>query len=254
MSFDHLLPWLLSIALLTVRLTVAVALSPALTAFGIPAIVRILLTVALALLTFANREAVPAAAVWAGDPAQLVLPMLAEISIGAFLGLGVHLVLAAFALAGRVLDVQVGIAIGSLFDPVTRSSSNVLGSLATLVGVTLFMVTEAHLQLARLLAQSLDVLPLGAWPELSDPLQPLLAAGSMFTLGLVLAAPIVMALLLTDVVVAVVSRNMPQMNVLVLVVPIKVLIGYLVLACTLRNWATLLQQGFGYMVERLGVH
>jgi flagellar biosynthesis protein FliR len=251
MSSGLLLPWIVSVALLTVRLTVAVALSPALSAYGTPATVRIALTLVLAALTFAYRAAVPAAAAWVADPALLVLPVLAEVFIGALLGLGVHVVLAALALAGRLMDVQVGFSIGSVFDPVTRTSSNVLGSMTGLLGVTLFFVSDAHLQLAQLVSQSVDVLPLGEMPTLNDPMRPILAAGSMFALGLAFAAPLAMALLLTDVAIGVASRNMPQINVLILAMPVKVIVGYGVLAFAVLGWAPLLSQGLARMADLL---
>jgi flagellar biosynthetic protein FliR len=247
MSADPLLPWVVSVALLTLRLTVALALSPALSAYGIPATVRIALTLALAALTFAYRSPVPAAAGWVADPAALLMPILAEVFIGALLGLGVHVVLAALALAGRLMDVQVGFAIGSVFDPVTRTSSNVLGSMTGLLGVTLFIVSDAHLQLAQLISQSVDALPLGELPALNDPMRPLFAAGSMFALGLAFAAPVAVALLLTDLAIGVASRNMPQINVLILAMPLKVIIGYGVLALAVIGWAPLMSRGFAHM-------
>jgi len=253
MNFDPLLPWIMSVAMLTVRLTVALALSPAFSAYGVPATLRIALTLALAALTFAYRNPVPAATAWAADPTTLAVPVLAEIFIGGLLGLGVHVVLAALALAGRLMDVQIGFAIGSVFDPVSRTSSNVLGSITGLVGVTLFVVTDAHSQLAQLIAHSIDTFPLGELPKLNDPLRPLLAAGSMFTLGLAFAAPVMMALLLTDLAIGVMSRNMPQVNVLILAIPIKVIVGYLVLAFAVVGWAPLISQGFSHMAELLKV-
>ncbi len=253
MSADTLLPWMLSVMLLTVRLSVAVALSPALSSYGVPAVVRVALTLALALLIFADRAPVPAASAWVSNPALLIVPVLAEVFIGALLGLTVHLVLAAFAVAGRLLDVQIGFAIGSVFDPVTRTSSNVLGSLVSLIGVTLFMVSGAHLTLAQLISGSIDALPLGDMPALGDPLRPLLAAGSMFVVALALTAPVAVALLLTDLAVGVASRNMPQVNVLALAIPAKVIVGYLVLAFAVTGWAPLMRRGFGLAIDSLGV-
>lgn len=244
MNADSYLPWLASVGLLTVRLIVAVALSPALASHGVPAGVRIVLTVALAALTFAGRSPAPEVASWVADPARLILPILAEGLVGALLGLGVHVVLAAFALAGRLLDVQIGFAIGSIFDPVTRTSSNVLAATMSLLGITLFFLCDAHLALVQLVSHSLDVLPLGELPALQDPMRPLLAAGSMFTLGLALAAPVAMALLLTDVAVGVASRNLPQVNVLMLAIPVKVIVGYAVLAVAVKGWAPLVSHAF----------
>ncbi len=134
-----------------------------------------------------------------------------------------------------------------MFDPVTGASSNVLGALTVLIGVTLFVLTGAHLQLAALLAQSIDAFPVGQLPALNDPMQLVLAAGSLFTLGLAFAAPVMVALLLTDLAIGVASRNMPQVNVLILAIPFKVIVGYLVLGLSVRGWAPLVEQGFSHV-------
>jgi flagellar biosynthesis protein FliR len=254
MNFEPILPWLLTVGMLTIRLTTALALSPALSAYGVPASVRVALTVALAGLTCAYRGPAPDAAAWMADPALLLMPVLAELFIGSMMGLAVQVVLAALALAGRLMDVQIGFAIGSVFDPVSGASSNVLGSIAGVLGVMLFVVGDAHLQLARLVSQSIDVFPLGRLPPLDEPLRPLLAAGSMFTLGLAFAAPLVAALLLTDIAVGVASRNMPQINVLLLAMPIKIIVGYAVLTFAVRGWGPLVTEGFSRMTDALGMH
>jgi flagellar biosynthesis protein FliR len=253
MNIDSLLPWALSVALLSVRLTVALALSPALAAYGIPTIVRVVLMVVLAALVFAQRAPPEAATHWTSNPALIVGPVVCEILIGALLGLGVHAVLGALALAGRLLDVQIGFAIGSVFDPVSGSSANVLGSIAALLGVTVFVTSNGHLGLAQLVGGSIDALPLGELPEFADPLRPVLAAGSIFTLGVALAAPVAVSLLLTDLALGVMSRNMPQINVLLLAMPVKVVVGYLVLAYSMMGWGQLLQQGFRGFALSLGV-
>lgn len=252
MTVESLLPWIVSVALLTVRLTAALALSPPFTAYGVPATTRISLTIALAALTFAYRVPAPDAAAWATQPAGLVMPIVAELFVGALLGLGVHVVMAALALAGRLLDVQIGFAIGSVFDPVTRSNSNVLGSLTALAGAAVFFASDAHFELVQLLAQSLDAFPLGKLPAMSDPMRPLLAAGAMFSLGLAFAAPVVAALLLTDVAIGVASRNMPQVNVLILAMPMKIIVGYFVLALAVQGWGPLLRHGFDMTAQSLG--
>jgi flagellar biosynthetic protein FliR len=254
MNAETVIPWAICVLLLTVRLTVAIALSPAFSSYGVPAMVRIALTIALALLTFADRAPVAGVADWLATPSGLIIPVLAEAFIGALLGLGVHVVFAALALAGRLMDVQIGFAIGSIFDPVTRASSSILGTLMSLIGITLFVLGNAHLQLAQLVSSSIDLLPLGQIPALNDPMQPVLAAGSMFALGLAFAGPVVIALLLSDIVIAVASRNMPQLNVLVLGIPIKVIVGYLVLTVAITGWGPLMQQALGRTLRMVGTH
>jgi flagellar biosynthesis protein FliR len=252
-SADAMWPWGLSVALLAVRLTVAVALSPALAAYGIPATVRLALVFALAALTFAHRPPLAAAAGWMSAPGSLLAAVAAEVMIGALLGLALHVVMAALVLAGRLMDVQIGFAIGSIFDPVTQASSNVLGSLVSLLGVTLFVLGDVHLRLAQLVSQSIDVLPLGELPTLAEPGRPLLAAGAMFTLGAAFAAPVAAALLLTDIAIGVASRNMPQLNVLILAMPVKVVVGYAVLALSVASWGPWLQQGLDRTIAAMGL-
>jgi flagellar biosynthetic protein FliR len=168
------------------------------------------------------------------------------------LGLGVHVVLSAFALAGRLMDVQIGFGIGSVFDPVSRSSSNAMGALMSVLGVTLFFTSDAHIELARMVAMSTTLLPLGQLPDLADPLRPALAAGSLFALGLALAAPVALALVLTDLVVGVAARNLPQVNVLILSVPVKVMVGYLVLALSVVGWSPLVRRAFALVGDVVG--
>jgi flagellar biosynthesis protein FliR len=251
---NELMPWLASVGLLSVRLLVALALSPPFAGFGVPASVRVALVFALAALSFSGNP--PAAvALQVGDaPAALIVPVLAETLVGALLGLSVHVVMAALALAGRLMDVQIGFGIASVFDPVNRGNTNVIGMLTSLAGVTIFVLGGAHWQLASLLARSVDVLPIGVMPHLQDPLRPLLAAGSMFSVGLAMAAPVAIALLMTDLAIAVTSRNMPQLNVFLLAVPIKVLVGFLVLMIAVRSWSPMLERAFVHVAMAAGVH
>ena len=254
MDASSIIPWVLSIGLLTIRLTVALALSPAIAAFSVPPTVRVALTIALAGLAFADRSPVAEAASWAADPERILLPVAAEIFNGSLLGLTVQLIMGALSLAGRLLDVQIGFAIGSVFDPVTGMSVNVLGSITGLLGVTLFICSDAHLQLVRMISQSVDVFPLGHLPALNEPLRLVLAASSMFALGLAFAAPVMAVLLLTDVAIGVASRNMPQVNVLILGLPIKILLGYLVLSLCVRGWGPLVSEGFEQVAGLVGLH
>jgi flagellar biosynthetic protein FliR len=253
MAFEPVLPWLACVLLLTVRLTAAIALSPAFAAFGTPLSVRLALTFALAALVFADGAPVPQAQAWVAEPLRLVGAVLAELGIGALMGLSVQVVLAAFAVAGRMMDVQAGFAIGSIFDPLTRSSANVLGSLLGLLGVVLFVAGNAHLELIRLVARSIEVFPIGQWPALDDPLRPLQAAGWMFALGLALAAPLALALLVADLAVGAVSRNMTQMNVLMLAIPFKILLAYATLAVVVPAWGPLVRGAFARAAESTGL-
>jgi flagellar biosynthesis protein FliR len=248
-----MLPWLVAVMLLSVRLGVAVGTAPPFAAYGVPSFVRLLLVVALAALVAGGSTVMPAQLQQLVDePQRLILAVGAEVFIGMMLGLGTHVVLAAFAFAGRLLDVQIGFGLGSVFDPVTRASANVMASLMSVLGVTLFFITDAHLALASLVTRSVTAFPLGTMPAFDDPMRMLTAAGAMFSMGLALAAPVVLALLVADVLVGVASRNLPQVNVLMLSIPLKVLVGYMVLAVSVLAWAPVSATFFGLAGNVLG--
>lgn len=244
--------WLFAALLLSVRLGVALGMAPPLAAYGLPWFARLALVLALSMLVAGAAASQASLQELTGEPTRLGAAVACETLIGMMLGLGVHVVMAAFSLAGRLLDVQIGFGIGSVFDPVTRSSANVLTSLMSLLGVLLFFLTGAHLALAGLVARSVTVFPLGSLPSFDDPMRMLAATGVMFSAGLALAAPVVLALLLTDVFVGVASRNLPQVNVLVLAIPMKVLVGYLVLSLSVVTWAPVVNHLFGRVGTVLG--
>ena len=241
MSPDAFTAWLATLLLLSVRVGAAIGLSPGWSAYGVPGTVRVVLVLALAALAAGATPAV--AADLALEPsARLFEAVAAELCIGALLGLGLRVALAAFALAGRLLDVQAGFALGSLFDPVAQAGANAFGALLALLGVLLFFATDAHLAMARMVTLSTDVFPPGAWPDWGDPLPLLAGAGALFALGLALAAPASLALLLTDIALGLAARNLSQLNLLVLGMPVRVAVGTLVLALSLPMAAPLVER------------
>jgi flagellar biosynthetic protein FliR len=241
------LQWLTSVLLLATRIAALLLLTPLLYAVAIPATVRVLLVVALACvlaLPFAD-----AAAVSVHAPGALFAALLGEATIGATLGLGVLLAFAGFSLAGRLLDVQIGFGMAQVVDPLTRARLPIVSAVLGLLAVVFFFLVEGHHALLRGIAFSVERFPLGGGAPASAAAEPLLRQGAaLFTLGFALAAPVVLGLLLLDFVLGVVARNLPQMNMFVLGLPAKILVGLFALSV----WAT----EFGAPARRLygGIH
>jgi flagellar biosynthetic protein FliR len=252
MSLAAFSAWLAAVLLFAVRIGVAIGLAPGWSSYGVPALLRVVLMLALSALAAGALPADEAPAWPLELPSALVAAIGAEVVVGALLGLGLRVALAAFALAGRLLDVQVGFAIGSLFDPVAQSGANVLGALLGLLGVLLFFATDAHLAMVRLVVESGRAFPLGRWPELDDPARPLFAAGALFSLGLALAAPVALALLATDLALGAAARNLPQLNLLVLGMPVRAAVGAFVLALSVAGWSPVIGRLFALSGELLG--
>jgi flagellar biosynthetic protein FliR len=234
--------WLLTVLLLSVRIAAVLLLTPLLYAIAMPMLVRVLVVIAIATVVampFGGAPALPP-----NDTAALLQAVLREAGIGATLGLGILMAFGGFAFAGRLVDVQVGFGIAQVFDPATRTRIPVLSSVFGLLAAVFFFVVDGHHALLRGIAYSVERFPVGgAWSTAAAAEPVTRQIGALFLLGFALAAPVVLGLLLVEFALGVVSRNLPQMNMLVLGIPVKILVGLLALSA----WAA----GFGAPASRL---
>jgi flagellar biosynthetic protein FliR len=222
--------WIAAVVLVSLRLGVLFMLAPFLAGLGGMATVRVLLTFALSAMLVAGT--VPRAAV-SIQLDNLVSAALAELVTGGILAFGVFAAFGAFSLAGKVLDVQSGFGIGSVYDPVTRAGAPLFATLLNMGAVVIFFGVDAHHALMRGIAFSLDRIPPGT-PLSALPVDAVVSQfGMMFSLGMALVIPVVLMLLLVELGLAVVSRVLPQMNVIMVMVPVKVTAGIVVLALTI---------------------
>ncbi|HVE54302.1 MAG TPA: flagellar biosynthetic protein FliR, partial [Ramlibacter sp.] len=216
-------PWLATVFLLSLRLGAAFAFSPLLNVSAVPASARVVLVLALAgaLSALLALPAVPARML--DHPELLFVAAFSELALGAALGLGIQLAFAAFTLAGRLLDMQIGFGLVQLFDPLSNVRSALITTAFDQLAVLLFFLLNIHHVLLRGLAWSLERFPLGQpWP-LENALEPLLRqVSAMFTLGIALAAPVVFCILMVELALAVLAHALPQMNMLVIGIQVKV--------------------------------
>lgn len=231
MTVSMNLAWLTTVMLLSVRVAAATALA---TVFGpaqIPAPVRVLISLILAVL-IASASGVRATAVDSLD--QLLAASAGEVLIGAGLAGGFLIALAATDIAGRVLDTQAGFGIASVFNPTTGSVASLLGTLLGMSALCLFLALNGHYVLIQALAASARALPPGVGLASMDWQAAFEQGGVMFAYGLALAAPLMCALLLADVAMAVMARSLPQLNVFVMGFPLKIMMVLAGLAVSVR--------------------
>ncbi|MCG2594939.1 flagellar biosynthetic protein FliR [Ramlibacter sp. XY19] len=222
------MPWITNVLLVSTRLSALLLMTPVLHAVPLPPTVRLLMVLAL---SAALAMPLAGSAATVHDVPQLFEAFLRELAIGATLGLGVLMAFSGFALAGRVIDVQLGFGIGQVFDPLTRTQVPVITSALGLAGVVIFFLVNGHHALLRGVAYSLGRFPAGQSWSLQDAAGPVLQqVAGLFTLGFALAAPIVLCLLLVEFALGVLARNLPQANILLLGMPVKVVAGLLVLS------------------------
>lgn len=234
--------WILAIALVALRLGAVLVLTPIFSAGAVPANVRVLLVIALAAFMVGalgvQNVAVPSSL------GGLVAAGLSELVLGALLAFGLFTAFAVFQLAGRIMDVQLGLSVATLIDPTTRTHSPLLGTALNLTAVAVFFAVDGHHLLIRGLAFSLERMPPGTLITDFDPASIVAQFGGMFVYALALAAPVLFVILLVDVALAVTARSMPQVNVFIVSLPLKILVGLLVLAVSLNYVAPLMARVF----------
>jgi flagellar biosynthetic protein FliR len=168
-----------------------------------------------------------------GQPAALATAALNELVWGTLLAFTVLAGFAAFQLAGRILDIQLGFGVVGLIDPGTRTQAPLIGTLLNMTAVLTFFLVGGHQLLLRGLAFSLQSIPPGTALG-ALPLGVVVGQfGAMFLSAALLAAPVMTVVLLADVAMAIMARTMPQMNVFIIGLPLKILVGLVVLAVSL---------------------
>jgi flagellar biosynthetic protein FliR len=216
--------WMISVYLISLRIGALLVMTPIFSAVSGFAVLRVLFALALGMLLVSGLQV--ESTFLPRTTGSLIASSIFEIGVGATLGFGVFAAFGAFALAGKLLDLQAGFGIGNIFDPVSRTGAPLFSTILNLLAVTAFFGLGGHHAFIRGIAFSIDQLPPGG-PLLTllsaDTLQAVLRQfGLMFTFSAALIAPVMCILLLLDTMLAVMSRVLPQMNLLVISMPAKI--------------------------------
>jgi flagellar biosynthetic protein FliR len=165
--------------------------------------------------------------------AGLAVVVMREIAIGLALALAIRVLIVGAEFAGHFSGYQVGLSIGSLIDPQTGVRNNVLAILYANVAILICLATNAHHLLLRALADSYQALPIGLGgvdAGLAGNVSRML--GLIFVLGMRIAAPVVVVLLLVEIALGLLARVAPTLNVMIAGAPIRLAVGLLIVAAT----------------------
>ncbi|ARU62470.1 flagellar biosynthetic protein FliR [Tumebacillus avium] len=239
--------------LVLVRISSFFFLTPFFGARNIPAPVKIGLAFMIALLMTPALTGTEAGQLYAGAGfAQLFLIILKEMMVGVTLAMVAAFIFAAIQVGGMFIDMQIGFAMANVFDPLTGHSAPLTGQFKYALAMLLFLGLDGHHGLLAALLQSYNFLPLGSFAFSGDLLSVVMQTFSvMFLLGFKIAIPIVAALFLTDVGLAILSRAVPQMNVFVIGMPVKVLVGMVMVVVVMPAFVYLLRGLFQTMYGQL---
>ncbi|NIC41939.1 flagellar biosynthetic protein FliR [Aquabacterium sp. A08] len=157
-----------------------------------------------------------------------------QLSIGLAIGLAVRIVFSAVEMAGEIVGLQMGLNFAGFFDPSTNAQTSTVGRFFGNTAMLLFIVLNGHLMLIQAVAASFQTFPVGE--DAFGAVRTLRLhelGGLVFYYGLWIALPMIGMLLFVNVVMGIVSRIAPQMNVFAIGFPLTLSVGLLGIAFTL---------------------
>jgi len=182
---------------------------------------------------------------------EAVLLMANEATYGLALGLIATFVFAAVKFSGRIIERQMGLAMAQILDPLTGERAQPLGGLLEMIFIMLFLSANGHHLFLLIISRSYESFPAGSIPTIPVLTEGIINAGSTMLLhGLKLAAPILAAFLLLMVVLAVLARMVPEMNILFISLPLRVGLGLLMVAIFLPFISSFVGE-FAKLMEKL---
>lgn len=162
----------------------------------------------------------------ASEPIGYGVLMLREALIGLFLGFLLHLVVLAVRVAGELIGQEMGLQIASQVDPSSGIQTPLVTSIYENFFILAFLALNGHHWMLRALGASFERAPVGEL-HLASGIAPGLSRmlGEMFQAGVVLAAPVLVFLALTSIVIAILARVVPHLNVLDLGFTLRVVVA-----------------------------
>ncbi|MBU3142295.1 fused FliR family export protein/FlhB family type III secretion system protein [Clostridium sp. CF012] len=156
----------------------------------------------------------------------LVIFCIDEVITGLTLGYITKFCFFSAQMAGQLMDFQVGFSMMSMFDPISNENVTLLGRLLYWVSMVMFFVVDGHHMLIRAIIDSFNVIVLGKFIlSQATAMMMVKVFVEFFTLGLKIAIPIILIIIITDLCLGLISRTVPQLNVMILGMPIKILVG-----------------------------
>lgn len=223
------------LGILIARPATLVAAAPVFGGHFAPAQVRVGLAVLLAVLI---APAVPPTAL--ASTLGLGVLVAREMAIGLVMALAVRAIIAGAELGGHLTGNQLMLSYGSVIDPQGGVRNNLVATLYGNLTLFTFLAINGHHALLRALVASYAALPIGAGgvgPSLTATVTQLL--GIVFVLGLRLAAPLIVVMLLLEVGMALMARVAPSLNLMAVAPPVRVLLGLLAVAAMIPLLPTL---------------
>lgn len=243
--------WIAAFIYPLVRILAFVAAAPLWSTAGVPRRTRLMMAIAIAIAIAPSLPDLPRI-----EPASLhgLWLMAQQMLIGIGMGFSARIVFSAVDLAGTFIGNQMGLGFATFYDPLSSSQTPVIAEFLGLMTMLTFLALNGHLLFVATLAQSFVAIPIGgpflaaeSWLNLSQ------MGTKIFSTGLLLALPIIIALMITNIALGILTKAAPQLNLFALGFPLTLAGGFVAIALSFSYLAAPLQAMFEFaMTAMLG--
>lgn len=217
---------------------------PITSARGVPNVIKVFFALVVSYLIFLSRD-FSKLAVDSSSSLRLFLLVGGEVFTGLVLGFVVLLFFAVFRMAGELADIKIGLSMAGIFDPQFGSSVTLLSQFYYLLAIIVYFALNGHHHLFLAISHSFALVPLGE-SVFSDVTVRLLFESFYYiwVMAFQIAAPVVAAILITDISLGLISKTVPQLEVFMIGLPLKFFLGLFVIYLTLPYFSLLMEDIF----------
>ena len=213
-----------SFTLTLIRVSLVIFLFPFFGGAMVPAPVKAGLCLLITLILFPIVN--PEPRLYTDSLIGIVNMILAELVLGLIIGLMARLFFAAIQLAGQLIGFQMGFAIANVLDPETGSQGSILAQWGYWIAMMFFILLNGHHIFLKALGESFSIINVGDLHLGKGIFDAVLEASrDMFAISIKIGAPAIAALLLTSAAFGIIARVVPQMNILIVAFPLKIVVG-----------------------------
>lgn len=251
--WDEIFNNFLGFLLVLCRVTGIFSFNPIFSRSNVPGRVKAGMSVALAavmLPVLGGSAAVPQIPGLLG----FALVVLRELFVGFVFGFFTNLMLTVLVYAGEIIDTQIGLGMAKTMDPTTGINMPVFANVYYYLFILYFFLTNGHLSYIKLFTVSYETIPMGyAMTQTTADLSRVIVMyfGTVMTLAVKFALPIIAAELITEICVGLMMKAIPTIQVYVVNIQLKLVIGFIVLVAAARPMSEFIDGLLGFLWENL---
>lgn len=231
--------------LIMVRTSGIFIFSPFFSSQNIPNIMKIGLTFSVSLLI---SSILPFSEDFTNE--VLVLLIFKELMVGIIIGFISYAFFSAFYVMGQIIDMKIGFGMVNVLDPQNKTQVPLMGNVYYILAFLMLLNINGHHLIISSLVDSYTFLPIGSFKYTGNTLNILIGTlVKSFELGFKLSTPIVAIIFLTDIVLGIMSKTIPQMNVFVVGMPLKVIIGLLIVLISMPVFFSAINRIFNLIIN-----